>query len=141
MKKRIPNAEDKYPIEIEMGLLDEKTQFLVGWPGYRTYFNKSGLGYVETVAEESHMVALMLRWLVTGKFRTRNPIYLVCMAFIALLLGVLPLFGMLIELFAGNFAILLLLTVAFPHILIGVLLLINVVLSLFDPDSKSITGD
>ncbi len=141
MKKRIPNAEDRYPIQIEMGLLDEKTQYLVGWPGYRTYFNKSGLGYVETAAEEAHMMALMLRWLVTGKFRTRNPIYLVCMAFIALLLGILPLFGMLIELFAGNFAILLLLTVASPHILIGVLLSINVVLSLFGPGSKSITGD
>jgi len=141
MKKRIPNAEDKYPIEIEMGLLDEKTQYLVGWPGYRTYFNKSGLGYVETVAEESHMVALMLRWLVTGNFRTHNSIYLIFMAFIALLLGVLPLFGMMLELLAGNFTILLLLTVASPYILIGVLLLINVILSLLDKDSRSITGD
>ena len=141
MKKRIPNAEDKYSIEIEMGLLDEKTQFLVGWPGYRTYFNKSGLGYVETIAEEAHMVALMLRWLVTGKFRTHNPVYLVFMAFIALLLGVLPLFGMLLELLAGNFTILLLLTVASPHIFIGVLLLINVILSLQGKEGRSITGD
>ena len=141
MKKRIPNAEDKYPIEIEMGLLDEKTQFLVGWPGYRTYFNKSGLGYVETVAEESHMVALMLRWLVTGNFRTHNSIYLIFMAFIALLLGILPLLGILIELFTGNFAILLVLTVASPHILIGALLAYNVILSLLDKNSHSITGD
>ena len=141
MKKRIPNAEDKYPIEIEMGLLDEKAQYLVGWPGYRTSFNKSGLGYVETIAEEAHMEALMLRWLVTGKFRTHNPVYLVFMAFIALLLGVLPLFGMLLELLAGNFTILLLLTVASPHILIGTLLAYNVILSLLDKNSYSITGD
>jgi hypothetical protein len=141
MKKRIPNAEDKYPIEIEMGLLDEKTKYLVGWPGYRTLHRKSGLGYVETVAEEAHMEGLMLRWLMTGKFRTHNPIYLIFMAFIALFFGILPLVGILINLFAGNIAILLLLTVASPYILFGVLLAINVALSLLDWNGKSITGD
>ncbi len=141
MKKRIPNAEDKYPIQIEMGLLDEKTKYLVGWPGYRTYRNKSGLGYVETVAEEAHMEGLMLRWLLTGKFITRNPIYLIFMMFLALLMGVLPVLGILIELLAGNFEILLLMFVAFPYLALGVLLTINVLLSLFDTDSKSITGD
>jgi hypothetical protein len=141
MKKRIPNAEDKYPIQIEMGLLDEKTQYLVGWPGYRTYRNKSGLGYVETVAEEAHMEGLMLRWLLTGKFITRNPIYLILMMFLALLLGVLPALGIVVELLAGNFEILWLLVVAFPYLGLGVLLTVNVLLSLFDTDSKSITGD
>ena len=141
MKKRIPNAEDKYPIQIEMGLLDEKTKYLVGWPGYRTYRNKSGLGYVETVAEEAHMEGLMLRWLMTGKFITRNPIYLILMMSLALLLGVLPTLGIVIELLAGNFEILWLMFAAFPYLGLGVLLTINVLLSLFDPDSKSITGD
>lgn len=141
MKKRIPNAEDKYPIQIEMGLLDEKTKYLVGWPGYRTYRNKSGLGYVETVAEEAHMEGLMLRWLLTGKFITRNPIYLIFMMSLALLMGVLPTLGILIELLAGNFEILWLMFVAFPYLALGVLLTINVLLSLFDMDSKSITGD
>ncbi|MBI5296906.1 MAG: hypothetical protein HY869_15605 [Chloroflexi bacterium] len=141
MKKRIPNAEDQYPIQIEMGLLDEKTKYLVGWPGYRTYRNKSGLGYVETVAEEAHMEGLMLRWLLTGKFITRNPIYLIFMMSLALLIGVLPTLGILIELLAGNFEILWLMFVAFPYLALGVLLTINVLLSLFDTDSKSITGD
>lgn len=141
MKKRIPNAEDKYPIQIEMGLLDEKTKYLIGWPGYRTYRNKSGLGYVETVAEEAHMEGLMLRWLLTGKFITRNPIYLILMMSLALLLGVLPVLGIVIELLAGNLEILWLMFVAFPYLALGVLLTINVLLSLFDPDSKSITGD
>lgn len=141
MKKRIPNAEDKYPIQIEMGLLDEKTKYLVGWPGYRTYRNKSGLGYVETVAEEAHMEGLMLRWLLTGKFITRNPIYLILMMSLALLMGVLPTLGIVIELLAGNLEILWLMFVAFPYLALGVLLTINVLLSLFDPDSKSITGD
>ena len=141
MKKRIPNAEDKYPIQIEMGLLDEKTKYLVGWPGYRTYRNKSGLGYVETVAEEAHMEGLMLRWLLTGKFITRNPIYLILMMSLALVMGVLPILGILIELLAGNLEILWLMFIAFPYLGLGVLLTINVLLSLFDPDSKSITGD
>jgi hypothetical protein len=141
MKTRIPNAEDKYPIQIEMGLLDEKTKYLVGWPGYRTYRNKSGLGYVETVAEEAHIEGLMLRWLLTGKFITRNPIYLLFMVIISLLTAGLPLFFILVELLAGNFAILLLLISISPYIVFGVLLSINAVLSLFDTDSKSITGD
>ncbi|MFZ5878364.1 MAG: hypothetical protein ACOY0R_03245 [Chloroflexota bacterium] len=141
MKKRIPNAEDQVPIEIEMGLFDEKAQYLIGWPGYRTAFRKSGLGYVETVAEEAHIEGLMLRWLLTGKFITRNPIYLILMMFLALLMGVLPVLGIVIELLAGNFEILWLMFVVFPYLALGVLLTINVLLSLFDPDSKSITGD
>jgi hypothetical protein len=78
---------------------------------------------------------------MTGKFRTHNPIYLIFMAFIALFFGILPLVGILINLFAGNIAILLLLTVASPYILFGVLLAINVALSLLDWNGKSITGD
>ena len=42
MKKRIPNAEDKYPIEIEIGLVDEKTNCLVRWPGYPHIFENQG---------------------------------------------------------------------------------------------------
>ena len=141
MKKRIPNAEDKYPIEIEMGLLDEKAQFLVGWPGYRTSFNKSGLGYVETVAEEAHIEGLMLRWLLTGKFIVRNPIYLFFMTVLALILGVLPALGIVVELLADNYSILMLLVVAFPQLTLGGLLSYNVILSLLDKDSHSITGD
>jgi hypothetical protein len=83
----------------------------------------------------------MLRWLLTGKFITRNPIYLILMMFLALLLGVLPALGIVVELLAGNFEILWLLVVAFPYLALGVLLTVNVLLSLFDTDSKSITGD
>ncbi len=141
MKKRIPNAEDKYPIEIEMGLLDEKTKYLVGWPGYRTYRNKSGLGYIETRAEEAHMQGLMLRWLWTGKFITHNPIYLLLMLLISILTAGLPLFFIMMELWLGQFAILLLLIPVSPYILFGLLLAYNIFRSLFAEDTHSITGD
>jgi hypothetical protein len=142
MNKQILNAENRYPIEIELGLLDEKTQFLLGWPGYRTSHDKSGLGYIETQTEFAHFQGLALRWLVTGKFRTHNLIYLLAFTLFAIVTGVFPLIAILIELFVEkNYGILIALIALLPYMGVGVLLLVNVILSLLDWNGKSITGD
>jgi len=124
----------------EIAEFDENAKYLIGWPGYRTSQNKSGLGYMETQAELAHMRGLFIRWLVTGKFKTRNPVFLVLITIYGIL-SALPV----LLVFAGIEG-----RSAFfrnwyffgPPTLIGVLLLLNVILSLIKCDKdESITGD
>lgn len=126
----------------EIAEFDGNAKYLIGWPGYRTSQNKSGLGYIETQAELAHMQGLMFRWLITGKFRTHNPLYLLGMVLIGMICGAIPLFLIIQELLhTGNWAILLWLVSPYPVIAISLLLLINAILSIVDRNEKSITGD
>lgn len=120
--------------------VDDNAKYLVGWPGYRTSQNKSGLGYIETQAELAHMCGMFIKWLVTGKFKTRNPVFLMFIA----IYGIFSASPILL-LFAGIDG-----RSAFirnwyffgPHTLIGILSLLNVILSLIKCDrDESITGD
>ena len=133
-----PHPDDVY----EIADYDDNAKYLVGWPGYRTSQNKSGLGYVETQAEMAHMYSLFIKWLVTGKFRTRNPIYLLGMTLIGIFSGGLPTVFIIYEIvIRGNWSILRLPLAILLIITISVLLLINVVLSILDWNGKTITGD
>ena len=87
-KFRESNAKSSYVINIAD--YDDNARYLIGWPGYRTAHNKSGLGYMETQAEIAHMQSVMLRWLVTGKFRTRNPFFLLAMTLFGIFCGGFP---------------------------------------------------
>ena len=113
---------------------------VIGWPGYRNAAGRSGLGYLETQAEWAHMQGLMFRWMITGKFKTRNPFYLVCIT----VYGLVNASSMLL-LFAGTEgrrAFFQYWFVFFPNTLMGILLLVNVILSLIKCDKgESITGD
>ena len=121
-------------------LSDDKTKYLIGWPGYRNAEGRSGLGYFETNAEWAHMQGVFLRRMVTGTFRTRNPIYWVFLAFMgAIMASPLLLFFAGPEGWQGFWH-----GIAYfgPYSVIGFLLLINVVLSLIGcTDEESITGD
>jgi hypothetical protein len=118
---------------------DANARFLIGWPGYRTSRNKSGLGYVETQAEWAHMQGLFFRWLITGKFKTRNPFYLLFIS----IYGFMNASPILLFIageegqtgFINNWLIFL------PYTFLGILILINVVLSIFNNKGESITGD
>ena len=144
MIHKIPSTRQRpHPAYIyEIAELDNNAKYLIGWPGYRTSQIKSGLGYIETRAEMAHMQGLMFRWLITGKFRTHNPLYLCGMALVGMICGAIPFSLMVWELqHTGNWAILLWLVFPYPIIGISVLLLINVILSIVDWDGKTITGD
>ncbi len=60
----------------------------LGWPGYRTRDNRSGLDPLENDNEAGHMGGVILRQLFTLQARTRNPIYL----FLMFVFGVVPFF-------------------------------------------------
>ena len=138
-KLRERNKRFVYPIDIIK--YDDNAKYLLGWPGYRTSQNKSGLGYVETQAELAHMQGLMFRWLITGKFISHNPMYLFMMFVFGLLFGGIPLVFTVIEIFNSDPLKFILVPLFSPYVLVGILILINVLISLFNPMAKSITGD
>ena len=131
----------KYSSPIDITEHDDNAKYLIGWPGYRTSKNKSGLDYVQTQAEWGHMQGVMIRWLLTGKFRTHNPIYLLGMIFIGTFFGCIPIFFIFYEAFIGGNWLILIVFIMFPTVLVGLLLLVNAVLSIVDWNGKTITGD
>jgi len=140
-KKRRENlAKSSFIIDITD--YDDNIKYLIGWPGYRTSKNKSGLGYLETQAELAHMEGLMIRWILTGKFITHNPFFLFSICIFGLLVGVIPMIMLLEEIFVtDNFALMVEFLPILPYMIFGMALFINVIISLTNPDAKSITGD
>jgi hypothetical protein len=116
--------------------------FMLGLPGHRTAMGRSGLGYMATQAEMAYMQGLMLRWLFTGKFRTRNPIYLFVMFMLGLLVGIIPLGAAFFEVVRHfNFEMILVPLLGFPYIVVGCALFANSILNLLNWNDDTITGD
>lgn len=106
--------------------MDEKTFLLVGWAGHRTRQGRSGYDPLEMDFEYAHMQGVMLRLLLTCKFRTRNPIYLVFMTFggiLYFLYGAWPFV-------VGNLAGFLAGIISMPYLIVGIMLFVNVLMSL-----------
>ena len=142
IEKKIRENNLKHSLVIDIAAYDENATYLVGWPGYRTSNNKSGLGYLETQAELAHMQGLMLRWLITGKFISHNPVYLFMMFVFGLFMGVLPLVFVLVGIFtAGDLGFIFVTPLISPYVIAGLLMIVNVTISIFNPRAKSITGD
>jgi hypothetical protein len=141
-KKWHENNAKHSPI-IEITDYDDNAKYLIGWPGYRTANNKSGLGYLETQFELAHMQGVMLRQMITGKFITHNLFYLFMMFLFGILIGVIPLAMLLTEIFAsGNFIVIFYSTpILLPYVVVGIALVVNVGISVLNPNAKSITGD
>jgi hypothetical protein len=143
LEKKQREINEKYSSVIDVADYDAAAKYLIGWPGYRTANGKSGLGYLETQAELAHMQGLMIRWLITGKFISHNPIYLMMMFFFSLFTGVFPLVFIVGEIInSGDLRIMAYLTpLLSPYVMIGILMIINVGISIFNPRAKSITGN
>jgi tetratricopeptide (TPR) repeat protein len=115
--------------------MNEKSLLLIGWPGYRNRPGRSGLDPLERSAEQGYMQARVLLLLAIGKFRTRDPLYLVAMTCVGLLYCS-PLLTT-IFLIQGDWFSLFFLLVLSPYWGLGVLLLRNVFLSLrLDPKDE-----
>jgi len=143
IEKKLRENNAKYSPIINIADYDDNAKYLIGWPGYRTSNNKSGLGYLETQAELAHMQGVMLRQMITGKFITHNPIYLFIMVVFGLLIGAIPFAMLFTEIFvSGNFIIIFYSTpILLPYIIVGIALVINAGISILKPGAKSITGD
>jgi tetratricopeptide (TPR) repeat protein len=108
--------------------MDEKAYLLVGWAGHRTRQGRSGYDPLETDFEYAHMQGVIIRLLITRKFRTRNPIYLLLMTCVGLIYCS-PLFGV-IPFLQGDNSFILVTILYSPYWIVGIMLLINVFLSL-----------
>ncbi|MBC7876171.1 MAG: tetratricopeptide repeat protein [Anaerolineales bacterium] len=106
--------------------MDEKTFLLLGQPGHRTRQGRSGYDPIDRNTEEARMQAIMLCMLMAGKFRTRNPIYLMVMASTGALFS---LGGVVVFMFRNLIRIPAILMFSLG-LIIGVALLANVYLSL-----------
>jgi hypothetical protein len=103
---------------------------LQGFPGYRTRAGRSGLDPVDNDAESGHMAGVLLRRLLTGKLRTRNPFTLLLLAVLGLAC-IAPLLLAVLEALRGDllpFGAWVLITISF---LFGVALLLNLAGNLF----------
>lgn len=106
--------------------LDANAFLLRGWPGYRNRPGRSGYDPLERDFEYAHMQGVIFRRLITGTFRTRNPIYLLLMVFMGVLYSA---YGLL-ALTLGNWYGVLTGILSIPYLIVGIALLINVYSSL-----------
>ncbi len=114
--------------------VDKSTYFLVGWAGHRTRYGKSGYDPLDTDFEWARMQGVIIRLLLTRKFRTRNPLYLLFMVIAGI---VFTLYGI-VPFSLGNLYGIVLGVISSPYSIVGVLLLVNVVLSLNAKTDESI---
>ena len=105
------------------------TSEIRGWPGYRTRPGRSGYDYLDTEFELAHMEGIFLKYLFTGKCRTRNPVYLFFLTVFGLLASMPLIFGV-VEVFTGNLSALVIILLLSPYIAVGIAALCNVFLSI-----------
>jgi hypothetical protein len=141
VKKHIPLSQTLPDVRRDFGFYDQNQRWLIGWPGYRTREEKSGLGYLDTQAEWAHIQGLWFRKLITGKFQTRNPIYWVCLALYGLI-SVSPVLLLFVADTSGRAAFFSRWALFTPDVLLGFLLLLNLLISLFKYNpADNLTGD
>ena len=115
---------------VVVDLSDDKTKYLIGWPGYRNAGNKSGLGYVETQAEWAHMRGRIFSMLLTRKVITRNPIFLIGMFVVGAIYSLPLILGLPDVLNGSDFGFYVLFIMS-PSWIFGLLILRNVFISVF----------
>ena len=108
--------------------MDEKAYLLPGWPGYRTRPGRSGYDPIDYQIESAHMEGVMIRLLLTRKFRTHNPIYLFIMSYVGILYC-LPLLFIGAALLSGEWMLILPSLLYSPAGIVGVAVLGNIYLS------------
>ncbi len=122
---------------IDMFENDLRARFELGSPAYRIARNRSGLGYVESVAEYSRFQGTMIRSVVAGKgYIAREPTVLIAMLIVAILWGILPGSMLVLGLLSGGLdlgitiTILIVTVTAIPDIAVGVFALISLIKSI-----------
>jgi tetratricopeptide (TPR) repeat protein len=109
--------------------LNADSFLLPGWPGYRNRPGRSGYDPLDRDFEFAHVQGLILRRLMTGSFRTRNPIYLLLMTYLGVVNSA---FGIL-AITSGNGTGIFTGLVYSPYLIAGIRFLANVFMSL-SPD-------
>lgn len=72
-----------------------------GWPGYRTRPGRTGLDYIDTNTELSHMEGVFVRNLLDGKLKTTDPYRLRIIRLFLLAIS-LPFVVIIVQLLVGS---------------------------------------
>ncbi|HAV78020.1 MAG TPA: hypothetical protein DCX53_11785 [Anaerolineae bacterium] len=107
--------------------LDANAFLLRGWAGHRNRPGRSGYDPLDTDFELAHMEGVVIRRLITLKFRTKNPLNLLIMLY----LGILYSFYGGVPFMLGGWEGLFLGFISSPYLIIGLAMLINVFSSLW----------
>ncbi len=136
-KTRLKASILKPSAPIDMFENDLRARFELGSPAYRIAKNRSGLGYVESVAEYSRFQGTLIRSVASGQgYITREPTLLIAMLIVALFWSVLPVSLLVMGLLyagldPGNTIIVLIGTVgAIPDMAVGAFALISLTKSI-----------
>jgi tetratricopeptide (TPR) repeat protein len=116
--------------------MDKQAYFLVGWPGHRNRYGRSGYDPLEKDFEYAHMQGTILRLCLNGKFRTKNPLYLLFMTIVGVVYCLYGAWPFMLE--SLRWEVLMTSFTTFPILLAGVMLLRNVVLSFFVPKDSQL---
>jgi tetratricopeptide (TPR) repeat protein len=109
--------------------MDEKALRLSGWPGHRTRPGRSGYDPLDVDFESAHIGGVIIHSLLTYKFRTYNPFYLVLMTYVGIVACLPLLFGVL-GFLNNDWAPVMVMVIYIPYWVVGIALLMNVYLSL-----------
>jgi hypothetical protein len=110
--------------------LNKHSLIIRGWPGHRNRNGRYGLDPLDIYAEGYQILGIIIRKLLTFKFRTKNSTYLILMSIVGFIYF-LPFFLMLflIDDFKNLLFFIVFLTIFSVYWVPGLLLLINVGLS------------
>ena len=112
--------------------LDANAFLLRGWAGHHIRPRRSGYDPLDTDFEQAHMQGVIIRRLITLKFRTRNLFNLLMMLYMGILFtlyGAMPfMLGGWLGAFTG--------IIASPYLIVGIALLINIFSSLLSKKPK-----
>jgi tetratricopeptide (TPR) repeat protein len=106
--------------------LDAEAFILKGWAGHRTRPGRTGYDPLDRDFELAHVEGVILRRLFTGRFRTRNPVFLFIMA----CMGVVYSFYGLFPLVLADPGTIVVAIADIPYAVLGMAILYNVYLSL-----------
>ncbi len=109
--------------------MDQKAFLLSGWAGRWIRPGRTGYDPLDTNFELSHMEGVIARLLLTVKFRTHNPLYLLIMTFLGLFY-LLPLLFVALTLVEGGWGLIWVSVIYSPYVIAGVALFVNVSLSI-----------
>jgi tetratricopeptide (TPR) repeat protein len=134
----VPEYEGNDGLAPQWLYLSEPAYLLRGWAGHRNRQGRIGLDPLDTDFEEAHIEGTIIRKAISLKLRTKNPFYLVMMAFFASIYSV-PLCSLpflFIDIIQGERASILTIAILGLLGIFGLILWVNILASLFTPKSR-----
>ena len=134
----VPEYEGDDGLAPQWLYMSEPAYLLRGWSGHRNRSGRIGLDPLDTDFEQAHIEGTIIRKAINLKLRTKNPFYLVMMAFFASIYSA-PLWSlpfMLIDIIQGEWVSIFAVAELGLLGIFGLLIWFNILSSLFTPKNQ-----